>query len=296
MRIVVSGTSGFLGGRLVQRMLSDGHEVVRLVRRPPRTGDERRWDPYRGELPAGVLDGVDAVVNLSGAGVGDKRWSEAYKKTIRDSRVMPTTSLATAIARADRPPSVLLNAAGIHYYGDTGEHAVDEDSPPGTGWFVETSQEWEAATDPAADAGVRVVLLRTAPVLAASGPLLKPMLPLFRLGLGGRLSTGTQYMSWISLADWLGAVMFLLEHEIAGPVNLSAPHPETNREFTRDLAAAVRRPAVLPVPRFAIRIALGEFGHHALESLRVMPGVLDREGYQFQHPHLAEALRWALKH
>ena len=292
----MSGASGFLGRSLAARLRADGHAVLRLVRRDPAGDDEARWQPARGELDVSLLEGADAVVNLSGAGIFDKRWSASYKRVIRDSRVDSTTTIAKALAAAQARPGVLVNASGIHWYGDTGDHAVDERSPSGAGFMAETVEAWEAATQPAADAGVQVVKLRTAPVLAASGGLLKQMLLPFRLGAGGRLGSGGQYMSWISLADWLSGVIFLMEHGIAGPVNLAAPHPETNEEFTRELARTMRRPAVLPVPRFALQVALGEVTEVALGSLRVLPGVLTRAGYRFQHPELGPALRWALQH
>lgn len=297
MRIVMSGASGFLGRHLAARLRGDGHDVLRLVRRPANADDEASWRPAARELDPAVLDGADAVINLSGANVGDKRWSAAYKKVILDSRVDTTATLATALASANTRPSVLLNASGIDWYGDTGEHAVDESAPAGKGGFLATvTHQWEAATRPASEAGVRVVTLRTGLVLAASGGLLKPMLPLFRLGLGGRLGSGRQYMSWISLADWLGAVGFLLDHEISGPVNLTAPHPETNVDFTRVLGQALRRPAVLLVPGFALRIAVGELSEQAVASMRVLPSVLTRSGYGFGHTELRPALDWALAH
>jgi uncharacterized protein (TIGR01777 family) len=294
MRIVMSGASGFLGHHLVRRLRAEGHEVVRLVRRPPRADDEASWDPPGGRLDPALLNGSDAVINLSGAGVGDRRWTTNYRRTIRDSRVTATTTIASAIVSAERRPTILLNASAVGWYGDTADHAVDEDSPAGTGFFPEVCGAWEAATAPASDVGVRVTRLRTGLVLHASAGLLKPMLPLFRLGLGGRLGSGRQYMSWISLGDWLGAVVFLLEREIAGPVNLTAPYPQTNADFTRALGAALGRPAVLPVPAPALRIALGGFANEALTSQRVLPGVLTRAGYRFAHPELDAALRWAL--
>ncbi|HEX2416728.1 MAG TPA: TIGR01777 family oxidoreductase [Micromonosporaceae bacterium] len=295
MRIVMSGASGFLGHDLVRRLRGEGHRVIRLVRREPRTEDEAPWDPARGDIDPTLLSGADAVVNLSGAGVGDKRWTPAYKREIRDSRVKATTTIAAATAAARPRPTAILNASAVGWYGDTGEHAVDEDSPPGAGFFPEVCESWEAATMAAVDAGVRVTKLRTGLVLAASDGLLRPMLPLFRLGLGGRLGSGRQYMSWISLADWIGAVIFLLEREIAGPVNLTAPHPQTNADFTRELGKAVGRPAVLPVPAPALRVALGEFANEATTSQRVLPGQLTRSGYRFEHPELGPALRWALR-
>jgi hypothetical protein len=295
MRIVMSGASGFLGHHLVRQLRGEGHQVVRLVRRESRADDEARWSPARGELDPAVLEGADAVINLSGAGVGDKRWTASYKEIIRSSRVNATTTIATAMASADPHPPVLLNASAIGWYGDTGEHAVDEGSSRGKGFFPEVCESWEAATVAAANAGVRVTKLRTGLVLAASDGLLKPMLPLFRLGLGGRLGSGRQYMSWISLTDWVSAVVFLLGREIAGPVNLTGPYPETNADFAGALGHAVGRPAVVPVPAPALRIALGEFANEALTSQRVLPGVLTRAGYRFEHPELGPALRWALR-
>ncbi|MGH3648003.1 MAG: TIGR01777 family oxidoreductase [Micromonosporaceae bacterium] len=297
MKVLVSGASGFLGKHLVTRLRDDGSEVIRLVRRPARAEDEAQWRPAAHELDPAILDGADAVINLSGAAVGDKRWSAAYKKVILDSRLDTTATVAAAAATAEHRPKVLLNASGIDWYGDTGEHAVDESAQAGDGGYLTTvTHQWEAATGPAGDAGVRVVTLRTGLVLAASGGLLKRMLLPFRLGLGGRLGGGQQYMSWISLADWLSAVVFLLDHDINGPVNLTAPHPETNADFTRVLGRALERPALLPVPRFALRVGLGEFSEQAVASMRVLPGVLTRAGYAFGHPELRPALDWALSH
>ncbi|MGH3737214.1 MAG: TIGR01777 family oxidoreductase [Micromonosporaceae bacterium] len=297
MKVVVSGASGFLGGHLVTRLREEGRDVVRLVRRPARTDDEVQWQPARRELDPAVLDGVDAVVNLSGAAVGARRWTARYKREILDSRVDSTATLAAALAAAGSRSRVLLSASGIDWYGESGEHAVDESAPKQDGGYLTTvTHAWEAATDPAREAGVRVVTLRTGLVLAASGGLLVPMLPLFRWGLGGRLGSGRQFMSWISLQDWLGAVVFLLDQEISGPVNLTAPHPETNTDFTRALGSALHRPTLLPVPRFALRIGIGEFADSAVGSLRVLPGVLTRAGYGFAHPELRPALDWALAH
>ena len=295
MKIVVSGASGLLGDSLVKRLRHEGHDVTRLIRRPARAADEATWNPQRGELDPELLAGVDAVVNLSGAGLFGKRWSTSYKREIRSSRVDATTTIAKAIAAAKPRPRVLLNASGIHFYGDTGDRIVDETSPSGTGFMPETAVVWEAATQPAADAGARVVLLRTAPVLSARDGMLKQMLLPFRLGIGGKLGSGRQYMSWISLADWVSAVVFLLDHEVAGPVNITSPHPVTNAEFTRMFASVLHRPAVMPVPAFGLRLVLGEVSMIALDSLRVVPRVLTEQGFQFQHPELKPALMWALR-
>src|SRR5947209_157153 len=259
MRIVVGGSSGFIGTALVDRLRGSGHEVLRLVRRDPAGEDEVAWRPSVEPLDPAVLDGADAAVNLAGVGVGDHRWNEAYKALIRSSRLNSTGALATAVAAAAAPPRVLLNASAVGYYGDTGDREVDESAPPGTGYFPTVCQAWEAATQPAEDAGIRVAHLRTGLVLGPGGGLLKPMLPLFRLGLGGRLGSGRQWMPWISLADEVAAIEFLLSADaVTGAVNLTGPAPVTNAEFTRTLGRVLHRPAVLPVPVAALRVVLGE--------------------------------------
>jgi uncharacterized protein len=295
MRIVIAGSSGFLGTPLVRLLRTEGHDVVRLVRREPRAPGEIRWDPAARTLDPAVVSTVDAVINLAGANVG-RPWTEAYKRQIRDSRLDTTATLAAAIAGAEHRPAVLLNASGVDHYGETGDRAVDETSPPGEGFLAELSMEWEGATKAAEDAGVRVVKLRGAPVLHASGGLLKPLLIQFRLFVGGRLGSGRQYLPWISLADWLGVARFLLDRtDISGPVNVTAPEPVTNAEFTRALAEVLHRPALVPVPGFALRLVLGEFGAMALGSRRVLPRVLREAGYEFQHPDIRSALRAALQ-
>jgi uncharacterized protein (TIGR01777 family) len=293
VRIVISGSSGYLGGALVARLREAGHEVVRLVRRDPTGPDEARWNPGVEPLRGTEIE-ADAVVNLSGAGVADRRWDAAYKELIRSSRVGPTATLAAAIAESARPPGVLLNASAVGYYGDTGDREVDESSPPGEGYFPEVCQAWEGATAPAERAGVRVVHLRTGLVLGPGGGLLKPMLLPFRLGVGGRLGNGRQWMPWISLADWVSATEALLTLDVTGPVNLTGPAPVRNAEFTRTLGRVLRRPAVLTVPGVALRVALGEFGGEALVGQRVLPAVLTGAGYRFRHPDLESALRWSL--
>jgi uncharacterized protein len=292
VRILLAGASGFLGTRLARRLRGSGHTVVRLVRREPADVEEVRWDPAAGRLDPATFAGVDAVINLAGAGIGAHRWTDRYKKELRDSRVGTTATLATTIAGlpTGQRPATLLNASGIHFYGDTGDRVVDESAGPGTGFLAEMCQEWEGATAPAADAGLRVVLLRTAPVLAHDGEFLKPQLLPFRLGLGARLGDGRQYWAWISLRDWLAAVDFLLDGEVAGPVNLTGPEPATNAEFTRALARAVGRPAVLRVPSAALRIGLGEFATAALASIRALPAVLTDRGFGFAHPTVDAAL------
>jgi uncharacterized protein (TIGR01777 family) len=297
MRILLAGASGFLGTRLNDRLTADGHQVTRLVRRAPRTGQERRWDPAAAQLDPAVVAGSDAVVNLAGAGVGDKRWDEAYQRLIRSSRVDSTTTLAITIAglpAADRP-RVLLNSSAVGWYGNTGDRVLEEDAPAGEGFLADVCRVWEAATRPAEDAGVRVVRLRTGLPLHRDGGLLKPQLLPFKLGIAGRLGSGRQWLPWISMADWLDATRFLLDRDdVAGPVNVVGPQPVTNAEFTRELARQLHRPAIIPIPALALRVALGGFAHEALTSTRVLPGVLTRTGYQYHHPDLPTALRAAL--
>ncbi|MBW4721692.1 TIGR01777 family oxidoreductase [Saccharothrix obliqua] len=292
MRVVVAGSSGFIGTALVAALRGAEHEVVRLVRRRPAAPDERGWDPPAGRIDAGALDGADAVVNLCGAGVGDKRWNHARKQVLLDSRTAPTEVLAAAVAEHGVP--TLVNASAIGYYGDTGDAVVDETAPSGTGFLAELCRQWEAATEAAAEQ--RVVRLRTGLVISGTGGLFGRLTPLFRFFLGGRLGDGRQYMPWISLDDVIGAIVFVLEHEaISGPVNLTAPSPVTNAEFTRTLAHALHRPAPWVVPGFALRAVLGEIaGEGVLAGQRAVPKVLERHGFHFQHPALGAAVAVAV--
>ena len=309
MRIVIGGSSGFLGTALVDRLRDAGHKVVRLVRRdtdkrrlagPAQVPahddpDEVTWRPSVEPLDPAVVDGADAAINLAGVGVGDHRWNDAYKALIRASRVNSTQALSKAIAIAAAPPRVLLNASAIGFYGDTGDTEVDESGPAGEGYFPETCRAWEAATGPAEEAGIRVAHLRTGLVLGPGGGLLKPIARLFRFGLGGRLGNGRQWMSWISRADVVAAIEFLLTaDDLTGAVNLTGPAPVTNAEFTRTLGRVLHRPAVLPVPVFALRLVLGESGAEAVRGQRVLPAALTGAGYRFEHPDLESALRWSL--
>ncbi|MFC4145832.1 TIGR01777 family oxidoreductase [Micromonospora mangrovi] len=297
MRILMAGASGFLGTRLVDRLTADGHQVTRLVRRPARTPDERRWNPSAAQLDPGVVAGSDAVVNLAGAGVGDERWNDDYRKLIRSSRVDSTTTLAIAIAGlpAAERPKVLLNSSAVGWYGNTGDRVVEEDAPAGEGFLADVCRVWEAATRPAEDAGVRVVRLRTGLPLHRDGGLLKPQLLPFKLGIAGKLGSGRQWLPWISMRDWLDAAVFLLDRDdVAGPVNGVGPNPVTNAEFTRELARQLHRPAIMPIPALALKVALGGFAQEALTSTRVLPGVLPRAGFTFTHPDLASALHAAL--
>lgn len=290
MRVVVAGSSGLRGSRLVRELRGGGHEVIRLVRRTPGAPDERGWDPPAGRIDGDALDGADAVVNLNGNSQQARRWSGAYKQAMRDSRIVPTEVLAAAVAEHRIP--TLVNASGINYYGDTGSTAVEETAPLGRGFMAELTRDWEAATTPAADAGARVVRLRTGLVLSPSGGLLGPLRPLFLLGLGGKLGSGRQYMSWISLDDDAHAIRFAVEHDtLSGPVNLVGPEPVTNIEFTRSLANALHRPAVFTAPAFGLRLVLGEAADElALISIRVLPRVLNEAGFQFRHRSIEEAL------
>jgi hypothetical protein len=289
MRVMIAGSSGLIGTSLVPHLRHSGHEVLRLVRRAPRAPDERGWDPPAGRLQDGALDGVDAVINLCGVGIGDRRWSGARKQALKDSRVEPTEVLAAAVAAHQVP--VLINASGINYYGDTGDREVDETAPRGRGFLAELCEDWEAATA-AAQPTSRVVRLRSGAVLSASGGLLGKLRPVFRLMLGGRIGTGRQYLPWISLDDEVGAIAFLLEHpEVSGPVNLVGPDPVTMAQFTDALGRTLGRPTPLPVPAVALKAVLGEAANElVLTGPRAVPAVLQRTGYQFQHTTVTEAL------
>jgi len=323
VRIIVTGASGLLGSALVPALRADGHDVVTLVRREPRGPAEIRWDPDRGELDSAALAGVDAAVHLAGAGVGDHRWTADYRRVILDSRVRGTRLLAGALAAAASTaqartsaagaaghaarPSVMLSASAEGWYGPHAGEPVDETAPAGTGFLADVVRAWEAATSPAADAGLRVCLLRTGVVLAREGGALARQLPLFRLGLGGRLGSGRQWLSWIALADWVAAVRFLLVADgaqradeqtpagaprVAGPVNLVAPNPVTGTEFARTLGGVLHRPALLPVPRLALRAVVGGFADEGvLASQRIIPRAVLDAGFRFQYPDLADALR-----
>ena len=293
----MAGASGFLGTRLVDRLRGAGHEVTRLVRRPPRHSDEASWQPGQGQLDPAVVAGADVVINLAGANVGGKRWTARYKSELRSSRVDTTGTIARAIRQlpdADRPHT-LLQASAVGWYGDTGDNPVTEEAPAGRTFLADLCRVWEAAARPAEDAGTRVVLLRTGLTLDREGSLLKPLLPLFRLGAGAKLGGGRQWMPWTALPDWMGAVDFLLDRDdIAGPVNMVGPEQATNAQFTKALAGEVHRPALFSVPSPALYLALGELAGESLISQRVVPAVLQRAGYQWTCPTLASAMHAAL--
>lgn len=290
MQIAITGSTGLIGKALVRALRDEGLTVIRLVRRPAGAEDEIRWDPFGG-VDSAALEGVDAVVHLAGAGIGDHRWTETYKREVRDSRVEGTRTLARALAGLSRRPAVFVSGSAVGFYGDTGDDAVDESAPEGTGFLPALCRDWEAAAQPAVDAGIRVVHPRTGLVLSREGGLLGKVLPLFRLGLGGRLGSGRQWMSWITLDDQIAALRFLIHDGLQGPVNLTAPEPVTNAAFTAAIGRALHRPAPFIVPVPALRLALGEFADEgALVSQRVLPGRLTKAGFSFRHRDIDTAL------
>jgi uncharacterized protein (TIGR01777 family) len=290
--IAIAGSSGLIGSALVSALRASDNRVVRIVRRAPSNADELHWNPQTGEFDPDALRGVDAVVNLCGAGIADKRWSGAYKQQLRDSRITPTEVLSAGAAEAG--VEALINASAVGYYGNTGERVADETAAAGTGFLAHLCQDWEAATLPAQQAGVRVVFARTGLVVSPSGGLLSRLRPLFSLGLGARLGNGRQYMPWISLEDEVRALLFVMSNELSGPVNLTGPAPVTNAEFTAAMGRAVNRPTPWLVPGFALRRLLGEFADEGLlGGQRAIPAALERAGFQFHHNTIGEALSYA---
>jgi uncharacterized protein (TIGR01777 family) len=295
MRYAVTGASGLIGGALVRHLRAQGEEVLRLVRRDPQGPDEVRWDPKRGTVDVAGLAGTDVVVHLAGAGVGDHRWTDEYKREILDSRVDGTHTIVRAMLEIEPRPRALVAGSAIGYYGDTGDRAVDESSPAGTGFLADVVRAWEAASEPAAAAGIRVTHARTGLVVAKEGGAWSRMFPLFRLGLGGRMGSGRQYWSWISLRDEVRALQFLAEREdLTGAVNLVAPQPSTNAEITAAMGRVLGRPTLFPVPALALKTVLGEFSSEVLGSIRVLPTVLERHGFTWLDPNISSAIRAAL--
>lgn len=291
--IVIAGSSGLIGNALAQALRGRGDRVVRLVRRAAKGPDEISWNPGGGELDPSALIGADAVVNLAGAGVGDHRWTDAYKREILNSRTSTTELLARTIARLEHRP-VFANASAIGWYGDTGDRAVDESAPAGEGFLADVVREWEAATAPAAQAGARVFVARTGLVVAKEGGAWQRLFPLFNLGLGGKMGSGRQYWSWISLRDEVAAWLFCIDDDrIAGPVNFTGPEPVTNAEVVAAMGRVLQRPTVLPVPAFALQAALGEFSTEILSSARVMPRALSDAGFTWQDRTIDSAIRAA---
>ncbi len=285
-RIAVTGSSGLIGSSVVGHLKSEGHTVQKLVRRQTVAPDEISWDPQAGTVDLAALEGVDAVIHFAGAGVGDKRWSSKYKGEILNSRLLGTTTIANAVAAIK--PKVFISASAMGWYGETGNRAVTEKDRAGDDFLAAVCHEWENAADLAGD--VRTVKLRTGLVLDPTGGALGRMIPLFRFGIGGRLGSGKQWWSWITLHDVVRAITFALENSIAGPINLTAPNPVTNQEFTAALARALHRPAVFPVPSIALKIAFGGFSSEMLGSKKVMPEALMEAGFTFDYPHIGAAL------
>ncbi|GAA2762003.1 TIGR01777 family oxidoreductase [Streptomyces paradoxus] len=296
-RIAVAGASGLIGGALVRSLTADGHEVRRLVRGTPRAAGEIRWDPEAGRVDAAGLAGCHAVVNLAGAGVGARRWTDAYKQRIRDSRVKGTAALAGAVASldAEERPRVFVNGSAIGYYGETGERTADESTPAGEGFLPALCVEWEGATAPAQEAGVRTVFTRTGLVVSREGGAWGRLFPLFRAGAGGRMGDGRQYWSFVALHDEVAAIRHLIDTDgLSGPFNVTAPNPVTNREITAAMGRVLHRPTLFPVPAAVLRTVLGEMAGDVLGSARVLPTRLLESGFRFAFPEIEGAIRAAL--
>jgi len=296
MKVLVTGSSGLIGTELVATLIAQGHQVTRLVRRSAQAG-EASWDPGAGTIEADKLEGHDGVVHLAGAGIGDHRWSEDHKRVVMDSRVQGTGLLARTLATLGTPPAVLASGSAVGFYGYENELPITEASPRGAGFLADVVTAWEEAAEPAAEAGIRVVSVRTGVVLTAKGGALKKQLPPFKLGLGGRLGTGKQWLSWISLEDEIAALLHILTTEsLKGPVNVTSPEPVTNADFTATLARVLKRPAVIPVPTPALHALFGEemTREMLLGGQRVLPAELETSGFTFSHPNLEGALRHTL--
>jgi uncharacterized protein len=295
MKILGSGMSGPIGGELLPALVVSGNKVTRLVRRAPQSSDDIRWDPMRSIVPE-TVSGFDAVIHLAGESIVG-RWTSEKKARMVDSRVQGTGHLAEALARASRKPQVLITASAIGYYGDRGEETLTEESGPGTNFLAGLCRQWEAATGAATQAGIRTVQVRIGVMLSTKGGALPKMLTPFKLGLGGRIGSGRQYLSWISIDDVVGVILYVLDAgQVRGPVNATAPNPATNSEFTRSLAEVLHRPAIFPMPTFAVRALFGQMGDELLlASARVLPSKLQASGYQFRRPELKTALMSLLK-
>lgn len=296
MKVAITGASGLIGGALLPFLSAGGHEVVRLVRRAPRAADEIPWDPEKATIDDKALEGVDAVVHLAGENLGEGRWTRRRKARFRDSRLGPTRLLGETLARLTRPPRVFVSASAVGYYGHRGDEWVTEDEPPAADFLGRLVRDWEAAAAKAAEAGIRVVHPRTGMVLSRAGGALGKMLPVFRMGLGGVLGDGRQYMSWIAIDDVVEVIHHALLHDdVKGPLNVVAPSPVTNAEFTRTLGRVLRRPTVAPAPALALRLVFGEMADATiLSSLRARPEKLVATGYRFRFPELEPALRHVL--
>ncbi|HET7719728.1 MAG TPA: TIGR01777 family oxidoreductase [Acidimicrobiales bacterium] len=299
MRVLVTGSSGLIGRELVAELGRQGHDTTRLVRRPAAGAAEASWDPSVGTIDAAKVEGHDAAVHLAGAGIGDHRWSDEHKRAVLDSRVQGTGLLARTLAGLDQPPTVLISGSAVGYYGYESDQPMTETSPKGNGFLADVVAAWEEAAAPAQEAGIRTVKVRSGVVLTAKGGALKKQLLPFKLGFGGRLGDGKQWLSWISLDDEVAAIIHLLTSETSeGPVNVTSPQPVTNKEFTATLARVLHRLALVPVPTPALHALFGKemTKEMLLGGQRVLPEALDASGYTFAHPSLEEALRHTLRH
>ena len=292
MRIGITGASGLIGSALATSLQRGGHHVVRFVRRDTTDPAEIPWQPGRVLNPA-LLEGLDAVVHLAGAGVGDKRWTDAYKQEILRSRVDGTTTIAEAMAKATEGPRILICGSAIGYYGDTGDRPTDETGPKGAGFLADVVQQWEAAANPAINAGLRVAFARTGLVVSSKGGAWQKLFPIFKAGLGGKLGSGSQYWSPISLDDEIRALRYLIDEDLQGPVNLVGPNPLTNAEVTKIMGEVLKRPAIIPVPGFALKAVLGEFAEDTLASQRIIPRALSQAGFQWQQADMREMIEAA---
>ncbi|GLY32806.1 TIGR01777 family oxidoreductase [Kineosporia sp. NBRC 101731] len=292
MKVAVTGSHGLIGSALVERLSARGDEVVKLVRATPSGPDEVQWDPAGGSVDLDGLAGVEGVVHLAGAGVGDHRWTAAYKREIRDSRALGTRTLVRALTSLETPPRVLVSGSAMGYYGERGEEILTEQSGPGAGFLVSVVEVWEAEAAPAADVGIRVVHPRFGLVMAPNGGAFKQLLLLAKLGLAGPMGNGRQWWSWVTLPDALAALELMLDGDLTGPVNVVGPEPARNIDVMKAVAGALHRPALLPAPAFALKAVLGEFAGEVLASQRVDPGKLRAAGFRWEHDTLAKAAAW----
>lgn len=298
MKILIAGSSGFIGSELLSCLRGRGHEVVRIVRSESQmTSDAILWDPQHHELTPKDFEGFDVLINLAGENVSEGRWTEEKKRKIKDSRLLGTRILCEMVTRLQSPPRLLISASAIGYYGSRGDQFLTEKSPPGKGFLAEVCKKWEAVTEPATIRGIQVVQLRIGVVLSPKGGALKKMLMPFKLGLGGVIGSGNQWVSWISMDDLMGVFLHIIGHsEIHGPVNAVAPNPVTNRKLTEEIGAILRRPTIFPVPEFLVRMMFGEMGEELLlSSTRVVPEVLNNTGYTFLYPELKDALAYMIE-
>ncbi len=296
MKILLAGSHGLVGTALTGSLKLDGHEVSRLVRYTPHSESEIEWSPERFSISIGRLEGFDAVINLAGESIAEGRWTDEKKKRIRDSRINGSKLLADVLSGLAKPPAAFICASAIGYYGNRGDELLKEDSEPGNDFLANVCVDWEEATRKASESGIRVVNTRFGVILDTNGGALAKMLPPFRMGVGGKIGDGKQWMSWISLADVIGGLRFVLQNDaVHGPVNFVAPNPVTNAEFTKALGHALHRPTIFPIPAFGVRLMFGEMGEALLlGSQRVEPTVLRQAGYAFKHTELSDALRDAL--